>query len=496
MGTAGNSIIIIGAGMGGLSAGIYGQRNGFTTQIFEMHRLPGGQCASWKRKGYTFDGCIHHLFGCDPNFHIYRLWEELGAMPRALAPVQECTSVQDAQGRLFQDFYDPAQLRDHLLSLAPQDRQPIDDYLRGLELCARRDMTGTMIFGGMAGMLAVAPLLWQLRKQLKPTLAQFGARFTDPFLRRAFPLLLYSDPKGPLLVHMIRHSAGVAWPESGALRFAQSVAARYTELGGEIHYSRKVVKILTAAGRAVGVKLDDGSEVRADWVISDADGRRTINELLDGRYVDETIRRYCEEPNDETNWAVHVFLGVNRDLAREPSALVLLLDKPVEIAGHACHSIEMQIYGFDPTMAPPGKGVIKVELFSRYSYWQQLAADRARYDEEKARVADLVIDLLEQYHFPGLRSQVEVVDVPTLLTWERYMGGTHGFANMPKKPFNVMKSMTGALDATLPGLQRFYFVGAWATSAGALFMNALSGRTIMRRICKEEGRRFIAPHQL
>jgi phytoene dehydrogenase-like protein len=47
------SIIIIGAGMGGMAAGVYGQINGYDTQIFEMHTKPGGQCASWKRKGFT-----------------------------------------------------------------------------------------------------------------------------------------------------------------------------------------------------------------------------------------------------------------------------------------------------------------------------------------------------------------------------------------------------------------------------------------------------------
>ena len=71
------SIIIIGAGMGGLSAGCHGQMNGYNTQIFEMHTLPGGQCASWKRKGYTFDACIHYLFGCSPSSKIYQLWHEL-----------------------------------------------------------------------------------------------------------------------------------------------------------------------------------------------------------------------------------------------------------------------------------------------------------------------------------------------------------------------------------------------------------------------------------
>lgn len=72
-GPVARSIVIIGAGMGGLAAGIYGRMNGYETRIFEMHTGPGGQCASWKRKGYTFDACIHHFFGCKPGSAVYRL---------------------------------------------------------------------------------------------------------------------------------------------------------------------------------------------------------------------------------------------------------------------------------------------------------------------------------------------------------------------------------------------------------------------------------------
>ena len=53
------SIIIIGAGIAGLSAGCYAQMNGYGTQIFEMHDKPGGLCTSWERQGYTFNGSIH-----------------------------------------------------------------------------------------------------------------------------------------------------------------------------------------------------------------------------------------------------------------------------------------------------------------------------------------------------------------------------------------------------------------------------------------------------
>jgi len=283
----------------------------------------------------------------------------------------------------------------------------------------------------------------------------------------------------------------VQWPVGGSLEFARSLEKHYKELGGKVHYAQTVEKILTEQNKAVGVRLVDGSEHHGSLVISDADGRRTILELLEGRYMNDKIRAYCAEPPDETNWAVHVFLGVNRDLSTEPSALVMLLDRPVTIAGHANESIEMQMYGFDRTMAPAGKGVIKVELVSSYSYWKKFYADRPRYEEEKQKVAQQVIDLLES-HFEGIKDQVETMDVLTVMTWERYMGGSHGFVGMPNKKVNIVASAFGkGWEMTLPGLSHFLMVGQWATCAGALFSNALSGRVAIKRICKEQDKKFV-----
>jgi phytoene dehydrogenase-like protein len=470
------SIIIIGAGMGGLAAGIYGQMNGFATRIFEMHSKPGGQCAAWKRKGYIFDACIHHLFGCDPSSRIYDLWQELGAMPRDLVPIRECVSVVSPDGRLFHDYYDL-------------------DYINGIRKMVNKDFFGEAMMGSGRGLLRTLPAILSSLKWSKTTMQQYGDRFFDPFLKRAFPLLEYSLPEIPFLLHLAKHANGstkaIQWPVGGSREFSRSIEKRYRELGGETHYKQKVEKILTENNAAKEVRLSDESEHRADFVISDADGRKTIMDLLEGRYINERIRGYCAPPRDETNWAVHVFLGVNSDLSREPSALVMLLEKPLDIAGHVHGSLEMQIYGFDRTMAPEGKGVIKVELVSSYSFWKKLHVDRQRYDEEKQKVAEQVVDALEAL-FKGIKSQVEVIDVPTLMTWERYMGGTHGFAGMPNRKANIIKSLIGkGQETTLPGLSNFHMVGQWVTSAGALFSNALSGRNVIKTICKQEGRKFI-----
>lgn len=489
------SIIIIGAGMGGMAAGIYGQVNGYKTRIFEMHYMPGGQCASWKRGGYTFDVCIHHLMGCAPTTKMNKLWTELGAMPREMVYPKECVSVVSPEGKIFYDYYDLGLLAEHLHELSPQDSKVIDEYIEGIKSFSKCDLMGTIMLGKWWDKLKLVPSMLKLFKYFKPTMADFSKKLSHPFLQRAFPLLVYSMPDAPLGIHLARHGCGcigdIAWPVGASSQFAGSIAKRYEDLGGKIHYRQKAVKILTENNKAVGVKLADGSEEYADIIISNADGRKTLLDLLDGQYMDDRLKEYCKDPADETNWGVHVFLGVNRDLSKEPSSMVMLLENPVTIAGHENHSIELQIYGMDKTMAPEGKGTIKVELVSKYSYWKELAKDRELYEAEKQKVADQVIDILDSY-FHGIRSQVEVIDVPTLLTWERFMGGTNGFNNMPNKKFDFGGSMFKNSVESAPGLSNFYFAGAWATSMGALFSNALSGKTVIRHICKEDGKKFAA----
>lgn len=492
---ANKSIIIIGAGMGGLAAGIYGRMNGYDTRIFEMHSKPGGQCAAWQRKGYTFDACIHDLFGCSPASKIHALWQELGAMPREMVRTRECASVLSPEGRLFYDYYDLDRLEEHLNGLSRQDHKVIREYTRGIKAFTGRDVWGELIMSGGGGYLSIAKTLLAMRPWIKPTMQEFGRQFSDPFLKRAFPLLLYNAPEIPLMIHLVRHAYGLSgalqWPIGGSLEFARSLERKYRDLGGEILYKSRVEKILVEHDAVKGIRLSDGTEHRADLVISNADGRKTIREMLGNKYTDKRIGEYCGEPPDEMNFAVHVFLGVNRDLSREPSSLVMLLDKPVVIAGHEHNSIDMQMYGFDRTMAPAGKGVIKAGLFSSYSFWKKLYADRQRYAAEKQKIAQTVIEILERRYFSGLGSQVEATDVPTIITWERFMGGTHGFANMPNKKTTLISGMSGRRqELALPGLAGFYMAGQWVTSASALFMNALSGRKAIQTICEKDGKTF------
>jgi len=493
------SIIIIGAGMGGMAAGIYGQMNGYETQVFEMHTKPGGQCTSWKRQGYTFDPCIHHFFGCKPGSNVYEMWHELGALPRELVGIEECTAVASQDGKMFVDYYDLERLRNTLLKLSSADSKMIEQYIGSIKAFANGKIDDAISSGSLWKMITVFPSILPIQKWMKMNMRTFAERFSDPFLRRAFAQLVYSNPDGPLFFHFMRHVGGmngdIQWPVGGAAEFAKSIERRYLSSGGKVHYGSRVEKILVENDKAVGIRLADGSEHRADIIISNADGRKTILNMLDGKYINETVRGYCAPMSDETPFAVDVFLGINRDLSGEPSSLVLLLDQPVTIANHQYESIEAQLYGFDKSMAPAGKGTIKVELPASYAYWKQLYhGDREEYKLEKQKVAEQVIEILEG-HFRGIRNQVEVIDVSTLMTWERYMGGSQGWFNLPnrKLDFTMRKVLSDKkFKTTLPGLSNFYFVGVWATMMGSLAHNAHSGKTIIRRICKKDGKEFRA----
>ena len=85
----------------------------------------------------------------------------------------------------------------------------------------------------------------------------------------------------------------------------------------------------------------------------------------------------------------------------------------------------MHIFNQDPTLAPPGKTSLVVMLPSNYEYWKELAQDQAAYEEKKDQVARTVVELLDQ-RFPGISEQVEMVDVATPLTFERYTGNWQG----------------------------------------------------------------------
>jgi phytoene dehydrogenase-like protein len=485
------SILIVGAGIGGLSTGCYAQMNGYRARILEMHSTPGGLCTSWQRDGYTFDGCIHNLAGSSPASVFHGMWHELGVVPAlAMHAYEELVRVERPDGAPLTIYTDLDRLERHLKDLAPADAAVIDELIGAARRFTRFDLLGLALAGPFERVKALA-LVPMLAKHARVSLGQFAQRFTDPFLRRAFPTIVYDWPEIPVMMLLSflsrTHVGDFGWPAGGSIALARAVERRFRKLGGEVRYQTRVQSILVEADRAVGVRLDDGSEHRADIVVSNANGHATIYGMLGGRYTSPAIRSYYATPEDRIEMGIHVSLGVARDLSDLPHAIVLPLDQPVTIAGEVRHRLYVEPFGFDASLAPPGKTALKVVMATSFRQWQELRRTPDRYRQEKQQIAETVISLLEK-RFPGLRRDIEVVDVATPMTTLHFTGNGHGY----RSPVSAMALalFTGRrLSQTLPGLDNFYMVGQWAGIAGVPLVAAM-GRDVVRAICRKDRRAF------
>lgn len=492
------SVIIIGAGVAGLATGCYGQMNGYRTRIFEMHDKPGGLCTAWTRKGYTIDGCLHWLTGSAPESDYYHIWEELGVVQgQEIIKSDRFFRIESADGTAFDFFCNIDRLEQHMLELAPEDTKFIHQCAKAIRHFTRLHMPvdkAPELYNLADGlmMLRLLPFLSDFRKWSRMTMTEFARNFKNPLLREAWQLIWPPEFSAIfiLITLALMHMKAAGYIIGGSTRLSRAMENRYLGLGGEIRYKSPVTKILVENDRAVGVLLADGSEHRANYVVSAADGHATIFDLLSGKYLNDKIRGYYDRlPIFQP--LIYIGLGVNRtfdDVPRTISGLVFELDKPVTIAGKETKWLSVRIHNFDPTLAPSGKTLLTMMLESEYPYWAELRQDMARYRLEKEQIANTIIQLLDK-RFPGLASQVEMDDVATPVTFHRYTGNWQGsYEGWLMTPATVTMNMS----KTLPGLDGFYMVGHWVMPGGGLPSGALTGRYVIQMLCKRDRRKFVA----
>jgi len=493
-------VLIIGAGIAGLSAGCYAAMNGYRATIFELHDLPGGLCTAWERQGYVFDGCIHYLFGSGPGQPFHRMWEELGATQgRPMINHDEYQRLTDGEHTLIV-YTDPDRLQEHMTAISPEDAALIRQFCDGVRRFTRFDMSAMYRVPRplMKGLdwrdfgMAMMPFLLPMMKCATVSAGEFASRFRHPFLRRAVAQM-FSWEEAPVMMGLsllaYMHTGNAGFPAGGSLAFARAIEKRFIELSGEIRYKAQVEKILVENGRAAGVRLYNDEVHRGDVVISACDGRGTIFDMLDGAYTDKQIRRMYDG-HLPMHSMMQISLGVKRDLSAEPHWVTHLLDEPVLVAGEPRSEIGVKHYCFDPSLAPAGHSVLEAIVRTDYAYWQRIYGRRP-YDEEQRQVSAILREHLARWH-EGIGSDIEVVDEATPLSYERYtgnwMGSTCGWL-MTKE---TMPMLIKGVTKTLPGLGQFYMAGQWVEPGGSVPLAAASGKNAIQLLCAADGKPFTA----
>ncbi|MFC2062334.1 phytoene desaturase family protein [Chloroflexota bacterium] len=489
------TIIIIGAGIAGLSAGCYGQMNGYQTQIFERHDKPGGLCTSWKRKSYIIEGGFHGLAGSSTAIPFHTMWSELLDMSSISFISDNMKDVFEFEdGNRFYLYSNLDRLEKYIKGIAPEDSQVIDEFIAGVRHFRKfrmpiekpRELYGIRDY---LKMLKYLPMLSFMRKWLNTSADEFAGKFKNPLLRNAMRYL-----QSPVLYEMMVLWAmdlkASGYPTCGVLEFANLIKKRYLSLGGEVHYNSKVTKILTKDHTAMGIETDDGKQYISDIVISAADGKTTIDEMLGGRYTNKKLAELYA--NTELNTSrVLIYLGVDSllDDISFKTKYILNEEKPFVIAdGTSYKSIDLLKFSNLPHIVPPNKSLVRIELETRGDqFWTRLREDRKNYLQVKEMLASDIIAILDK-RLRGIKNKIDMIDVVTPATFIRYTGNWRGSIQGWQSE-NIFKS--NPFKKKLKGLLNFYMCGQWVEPGGGVPTAALSGRTLIQIICKQDKRPFV-----
>lgn len=494
------SVVIIGAGLAGLSAGYFARLNGYQTHIFEHRSRAGGVAASWERDGYQIDGGIHFLMGCRPGQGIYELYQELGAIqsPADIIPLDVYGRAMDEQGgHSVTATRDLARFVADMGAVSPDDRLGLQKLMEAAEALRGLDMAalGMEKPPELTSSTERVKQLWGVRRagryftgRWARPVSEFAKGFKDPWVRWVVEHLFM--PEVPVwfvaAIFGLLVDGQLGLLRGGSRAFVDGIEQRYLGLGGTISYGSTVEEILVDHGRAVGIRLADGTVHRADSVISAADGRSTIFTLLRGRFLDKrTADRY-------DHWRlfpplIMVSLGVSREFSGEPAFSMIRLERPLEVGGRMVEGMMVRCFNYAAGFAPAGKTLLQVEFETDWDHWALLRSDPPAYQAEKERVAAEVVSRLERL-YPGIGAQVEMTDVATPhTTWRytlNYHGAYEGFLPTPE-------TITTAVDRTLPGLDGFFMAGQWVMPGGGVPPTLYSGRHAVELLCRSDGRSFV-----
>lgn len=487
------TVIIIGGGIAGLCAAVYAQKCGYQAEVLEMHDMAGGLAMSWRRGAYRFETCLHWFYGADPSGAMRAQWSEVFDVEKlTFVDLPELARLETEEGDALVIPTNADRLEKELLEHAPQDAEAIRGLASAVRRLGRLKMPdpGKNWVENASVLLRDLPGLPVLRSLLRISTREYGERFTDPLLRNFF---IDSEFGGlPALATIISQawmgSGDAKYAVGGALAIIRLIEQRLADLGGHVRFGARVERILVENGAAVGVELAGGETIKADWVISAADGHATIFDLLGGKYVDAATRRRYETLESFPSY-LQISLGVALDLHHQPAMVTRLLKTPLQVDPETeLRRVSFRIFNFDPTFAPAGSTAVTCFLPTRnFKYWSDLRENHSeRYRAEKKRVAESVIGLLEK-RIQGVRAAIQVVDVATPASIIRYTGNWKG--SMEGWLATPATGFTG-LPQTLPGLRKFLMVGQWVMPGGGLPSGILSARPAVKEICKEDGVKF------
>lgn len=496
--------IIIGAGLGGLTAGAKLAKEGKRVLLIEQHNIPGGCATNFKRFGSKMDVGLHEMDGLDEGDFKREIFKELKVFEN-VEFIRLPEFYRFINGRIdivIPDDYKKAEKI--LVEKFPDEEKGIKKFFS--EIIGFRDELKRMPRGGLKMLLQLPlfPLLYpRIALSMNKTVSQFLDKIIkndDLKLALAANFGYYHDNPETMsfsyfaIAQASYYVGGGHYIKGGSQKLSDCLAKFIKENGGEVLLRHKAIKVLTEKNKAVGVEykqtLGDSDPVEAYGknIIANAAIPNVVNNLL----PEELTAKM--KPKIE-----------NMKIANSLLSVYLFFKKPIKELGNKHYStfvfspnvrtlhdfdrhVDFNERGFvfvdysqvDSQLAASGKGVGAICTVDYIDAWEKL--NEAEYKAKKDEVAKIYIERLNHL-IPGVKDQIEYYEVGTPKTIERYtlnpQGTAYGFAQIPSQ------SAIRRIQQESP-IENLYFASAWTMPGGGFTGAIMSGYFCAEKILKKK----------
>ena len=454
--------IVIGSGMGGLTAASLLAKHGKKVLLLEQNRIVGGCTQSYERDGYKWTVGMHYVGKGEFTRNLFDGVTDKKVEWQDMPPIYNRFVIDG------EEYEVPAGLGSYvefLKSRFPNEAVAIDGYIELVTSFGRssRDFFAQKAFPEEATEESYDQVCEPFHQFSDRTTLDVLSGLTDDPKLIAVLCANWGDhglPPGEssFAMHcmLFQHFVdGAAYPVGGGEAFASTMAPSIEAAGGAVVSNAEVDQVLVRNGRTYGVRLTSGEDIRADIVISNAGVQNTFGRLLEPDVASNFgLRKQLEGIED-----AYTVVGANVGLSSSTDEINI---QPANLWLHPTSDLDANLkahqesfeapFGFvfmtfpsakDPSWDEnfPGKSVVEIHAYTTYEHFEQWAGTSWRkrgnsYEKLKQDIKERLLEHLYA-HVPGARGAVDVVEISTPLSYETFLkrerGGFMGIAPSPKR---------------------------------------------------------------
>ena len=478
-------VIVIGAGIAGLTASAILSKAGLRVVTVEEQARPGGYFQGFKRNGFAFDSSIQWLNNCNEGGFITNVFGFIGADYPICARMKRIRRYK-SESVDYLLTSDPDQFRDQLIHDFPDEREGITrffadckkngahfDVLRNrMRAVETMPLHQRMIFG-MRMLRWVIPVWKTLRMPAEKGLIRY---FKNAAIRKIF----CCEEKFMAVIMPICWAYTGDFqspPQGGVEAFVGWLCKKIESSSSHLMLNSRVERILVENNRAIGVSLASGQTIHCRHIIAACDIENLYERMLPAGTVPAKLIKRLREA-DLYNSSVTVFIGLDcaaSVLGIQEELISITIDN-LERKDHSSgdprkDSLTVQAPSVrDKTLAPEGKSTLTIHCAAWFDYeefWQtgENFERGSAYRNFKQQFADILIARVEKTLGVTIREHIDVLEIATPITYWRYTRNRNG-SIMGASPTD--KNIKNKLAHYRTPVKKLFLGGHWAEYGGGM----------------------------